>query len=218
MRPQFTAVLIAAAAATVSGDPVPIANHSFEDPSLSDGGFGPLATGWSGSASVWNPTNDWYDDASGLPGVIPGADGQQVNYISGLASLDQQVGAVAGDTLYTLTVAVGARAGFEVFDRVAIALWAGSPTTGSQLVEEVVEFGAAFPTSAQRTFLDFQAVWDSRDDASLVGEPLYVVLSNLTNGAQANFDNVRLDATIIPTPATLAMPMALVATLARRRR
>ncbi len=135
------------------------------------------------------------------------------------ASIFQDVGLLAADTTYTLTIAIGQR-----LDRVngsiqigllnaaagATDIW----TTGTLLNS------TTGVSSIAGSFQDFQVVFTT---GGTVGGNLYVGALYTADGTiQASLDNVRLDASAVPEPSTCALlaggAMLLVAGARRRAR
>lgn len=119
----------------------------------------------------------------------------------------QAVGLVAADTIYTLNVAVGDRSDIVLPTDWEVSLYSGEPTTGgTPLAQLLSTAGATIP--ADGTWADNQLVWDSTG-SGLVGQELRIVLGSATGGSpgQIGFDNVRLDATLVPEPGSAVLAL-----------
>jgi hypothetical protein len=184
--------------------PVPIANHSFETPDLTSGG------------NTWSNANiDWGDPD-------PGINDQFTEFIANFASEGQQhVGINATDTnnnglvdplvqdlaatyapntIYTLTVGVGNRnATFTIPGNESIFRLADA-ATGNVLAESIVD-ASTIPVG---TFEDRSLVFTTGASGGPVGNGIRIVLANGPAG-RSHFDNIRLDATVIPEPATMTL-------------
>jgi hypothetical protein len=140
------------------------------------------------------------------PLTSPG-DGNQFMYINNDGNggvtdgVYQDVGALLANTTYTLTVAIGSRADWAGGNgQGTISLLNGVDQTGTLLASTTSNVGAQ-----TGTFTDFTATFTTSGsvsgdlivDLSVVGTP-----SVFTQG---NFDNVHLDATVVPEPATFAL-------------
>jgi hypothetical protein len=182
-----------------------IANHSFEDPiapEQSDGFYtdnsSPVPIGnWFNAHSpgahqgVLDPTksqnltgNDFFY------GLQPVPDGNQVAYSNG-GTIAQTLSAVLQpNTRYTLSAYIGRRK-VLTFPANNIRLLAGGNLVSSNSV-----------TPAAGTFERVTVSYTSGGiDDPLIGKPLEIYLSSF--GAQANFDNVTLDASPIPEPSAI---------------
>lgn len=185
-------VVIVVPPLSVSGTPVPIMNHSFEDPSLAPNNFtahscnpaDPICVqtanpvvGWNvmGTAGTWQPTGTSY------PGGVP--DGSNVAYANSgsNAEIFQVLEAVLeSKRSYFLEVDIGRRADGP-FVGYKVQLWAGE----TLLVEDdntILPSPGAFVTS--RIGVAIGA------DHPALGQNLEIVLISM--GRQTNFDDVRL--------------------------
>ncbi len=206
------ASLAAIAPRAASGSPIFVNNFSFET------GISPVdpgdegtaaAAGWSGSGAVgiYDPTDLEFAGTTGnnVQGTLPngGQDLVITTYYLPLGgplggSLEQTVALVAANTTYTLTVSVGTRLE-TISGGWSISLLAGVTTIGSNT-------GNSGPAAG--TFIDRVAVAGPFGPLDpKIGSPLIIRISGFnvsgnTTTAQDQFDNVRLDATLVPEPAS----------------
>jgi len=199
------------AVSIAQASPVTINNFSFEQDVTglgSDSGVHP-PTGWTGfNIASGSDVGSEYPGAGSYttPFAAP-ADGNQYSYINIFAGnptggIYQDVGLLAANTTYTLTVAIGQR---EFANAPGIiSLINGTDDTGTVLASTT---GIA---ATPHTFQDFTTTFTT---GSVVSGDLSVELSVSTaNGGalggnlyQGDFDNVRLDASPVPEPATIAL-------------
>jgi hypothetical protein len=156
-----------------------------------------LLTGASNRAAVQNPVDAQFPGSTGVNDNVLVL-GNLVNFHEISNTL---VATLAPNTTYTLSVDVGERAdfgnrGYE------IAMFAG----GTEL-DRLTSTDAGAPSIPVGSFSTIQLVVDANAFPGLLGQPLEIRLASLnqanTNSGQTAFDNVQLDATIIPEPATL---------------
>lgn len=158
----------------------------------------PLAAPASGNNYLW--VNRWNGNGTQVAGVY------------------QDVGALAADTTYTLTVAIGQRAGSGPgpngsWSPGIISLLNGTDNTGT-----VMATGGGQPTMPN-SWEDFTASFTT---GATVSGDLTVELSVLdAPSIQSDFSNVELTAQAVPEPGTyalLAAGLALMPFITRRRR
>ncbi|MCP4378672.1 MAG: PEP-CTERM sorting domain-containing protein [bacterium] len=203
--------MLVALTGTVHGAAISITNASFEDDAVADdfwsGGVPP--TGWTDPAGEASVNDGTFGSLFTLV-AIP--DGRQYAGIRRSDVLTQDVGTVAATTTYTLTVALGDESGLggrpaEKYELRILVDDAEVATSGE------ID-GAAI---ADGTFVDYQVQWTSTTG----GGTLEIELSHYGTDAdrQGYFDDVRLDGTLVPEPATMSL-LALggIGVLARRRR
>lgn len=186
---QLSAVLFALGIGAGESWAVPITNAGFETQVLADGTFtsGTL-TGWTitggTSAGAFNPT------VSHFPGQAP--EGQNTAYSNGPTISQILSDTLQANTNYTLLVEVGDRLD-TAFPGYAVEFRAG----GALLASE----SALIPPNG--TFLTSQINFFAPAGHPNLGQALEIRL--LSSGTQTNYDNVRLEATVIPEPVTLLL-------------
>ena len=194
--------------------------------SIAVDGNGDPADGNVISTGVWDPIDADYTGATGNDASLPGAaDGGQAAYLylsqdgSGdvvplLASLttSDAVAVIASSTRYDLAVAVGNSKLFEP-GSVTIELLAGSQVVASA--------AANAATVANGAFANLTASFTTLASDPLEGDDLRVRLAhtfNSTGTREVEFDNIRLESTFIPEPASMATVLLAAAGFVRRRR
>ena len=195
------AVIVLALGGSSFADPIPIANHSFEEPDVTSAG------------QTWSAVNtNWGDDAGTsndqFVEYIPGfaADGLQHIGIfdqdesGAVAPLFQNLTATyAPNTTYTLTVAVGHRLNFVNPGNEAIFRLADA-TSGMILAESIAD--ASF--SPANVFQDWSLTYTTGGSGDPIGNSIRIELTGPGgNNSRAHFDNIRLDATTIPEPTSI---------------
>jgi hapalindole biogenesis HpiC1 cyclase-like protein/PEP-CTERM motif-containing protein len=215
-------------ASTALATPITITNASFEAVLLADGGFtredfsaDPIP-GWvvtpdgAADGGTYDPTTVQYP--SGVP------DGENVAFSSNfpggslsIATISQVLAAtLAGNTLYTLNIDVGDRTDTN-FGGYLIEFLAGSTVLAS-------DNNSLLPSSG---FLTSTVTFQTGASPSELGQSLQIrmrMLNANTGGPanQVNFDNVRLDGTLVdvtavPEPVSLVLVGSGLAGLAARR-
>jgi hypothetical protein len=192
--------LLLAFTASSHAEALTILNHSFESPG-GGGGQYPSATSWDGSS---------FTELSADVGIT-GGDGPRHNGQNSGSTANQDLGvAFQASTVYTLTIAIGNRTtdsgnptGFARF-----GLTAGGNELGT--------FTSA--VSAPNTFQDF--VYSFTTGATAPTGNIGIRLG--ATGGRGLFDNVRLDASVVPVPepttALIGVMMSLGLAGIRRRR
>lgn len=114
------------------------------------------------------------------------------------------LGLIAGQTQYTLTVAIGNptpkdTSGYGSTGPVSFSLLAN----GVAFATDSIANGAI----ANGTFQDFTLTFTTPGISSIIGENLTIQLAALpqSTAAEPAFDNVRLDVTLVPEPKTWAL-------------
>lgn len=176
------------------GDLIQIVNAGFEDPAVSSftssGAAGWTRTGDGGG--VWNindaPLGFW---------TVSTPEGNQIGWLStapsgGPASYAQTLSAtLQANTVYTLAGQVGHPIGFGV-------------TTGTVYTADLLAGGnllaTASGTAPEGSFAPFELTFTSVGSPFL-GQSLSIRLSS--SGAQTGFDAIRLNANVVPEPASL---------------
>ncbi|MCA9197302.1 MAG: PEP-CTERM sorting domain-containing protein [Planctomycetales bacterium] len=207
-----TLAVLALACSSVFADAVPVANHSFEEPAM------PLESGatWTNDLPGWNGPANAGDSFIELIGGFA-ADGQGHLGMAANAEVSQDLGvALSPNTMYTLSVAVGRRnASFTVEGNESrFGLYAGGDAEdgGALLVDGTYD---AFPLQDSE-FVD-QSVSFTTGEAVPAGN-LFVSLRS-TGANRAHWDNIRVDATLVPEPSSLALvAFGFLGLLARRRK
>ena len=173
-----------------------VENAGFEDPSLPNGSFVFNVPGWTqilGLSGVFNPRVEQFRDEA--------PEGENTLFLSGSsggnrnqpASVSQTLTEIlTANTTYTLQVEVGNRFDSD-FSGYSIELLAGGNVLA--LENSLSPLEGNFETSV----LSFTA---SPGNPNL-GQALEIRFS--VPGSQPNFDNVRLDATVIPIPASIVL-------------
>ena len=181
MRKGFLLIVVLVlATGYLQAQSIPIANPSFEEPALADGGYNFVIPNWTitgGVAGVWNPSVAQSSAAfvAGIP------DGDQVGY-SNAGDLEQSTGVTLQPGYrYVLKVSIGGRPGAYSGRDYALILAGDTPlntTTGTNVANE---------------WFEQTVIYNSPIDDSREGEEIKVQLVN-NEGGQLNFDQVTLDA------------------------
>ncbi len=228
-RSFFCLVLLLAPVLTLSAESIVVPNFSFESPAQpnsanNNGGDGDTTTitSWTIAAPAGNTDNGVYHPSGGFTSTNPlpaPADSNQLAYLvpgagnTSSITTSASLGAVAANTLYTLTVALGNRSDNLFFD------------TGTYTIDllangvSIAEATQAGSTIAHGTFSDLSAAFTSPAAGPVVGESLTIRLSATAGSSndEAIFDNVRLTTTAVPEPAISTMILAGMAALAARK-
>jgi hypothetical protein len=181
---------------------IPVANYSFEDPSLPASGYTTgCPSGWDCSGSpgyyggVYNPTNAQFTPgADAIAGIVP--DGNNAAYVFGLVpqQLSQYggLGTISANTTYTLSAWAGARA-----DQGPDA-WTQGFTASIQLLanlDVVASLAVSDPGLGQ--WANVTLSWDSSSIPGDVGKNLAIRLlwtsSGAPTGTQVAWDDVMLN-------------------------
>ena len=220
--------LCAAALFTLSvahATPVTVNNFSFEQ-DVTGGSTVTPPTGW--TAFYDGQPGNFIGSQAAAGGQYPGSppltspgDGNQFMYINnggGVGVTDgvyQNVGTLLADTTYTLTVAIGSRSDWGGGNgQGTISLLNGIDQTGTVLASTTSDVA---PQTG--TFTDFTATFTT--GASVSGDLIIdLAVPGTAAFAQGDFDNVLLDATPVPEPATCGLLGGglLLSLIARRRK
>jgi hypothetical protein len=189
--------------ATANAAPITVVEHSFEF-----GGIGNLPAPWVNGGAGGKDVTTVAKFSGGIP------DGIYFAYMNGAGYQSQTLSAtLQADTTYTLTIATGWRGdlpglGFPTYVGYGIELWAGGNLLAS-------DYDTVSGAPAIDTWKDATATFTS--GSSVTADPLEIRL--IGYGIQNAYDNVRLDGSLVPEPATMSL-LALggLGILARRRR
>ena len=191
-----------------------VANHSFEDQRLSDGGyqvgFGPAD--WSGGlASPTGPSNplsgDFLDAVPDGDNVMFSATGYDGSFYSG-SNFQRVADSLMANTRYTLTIEVGRQLGLDLADFAVELTDDASPANSTvyasgTLASDEIDSGR------------FRTLTFSFDSTTALDKALGIRIRTFYNAQQGTnqrityFDNVRLDASpivasAVPEPAQWA--------------
>jgi HpiC1 cyclase/PEP-CTERM motif len=197
---------------------ITVNNFSFEDDPLYTGSGVNVPSSW----TAFNDGNFSGVINSGFTTPLPApADGNQYFGINEGPSdptggIYQDVGTLQANTTYTLTVAIGLRSDFtpgNLGSPGIISLINGSDNTGTLLTSN-----SGIPTTPG-TWLDYDVSYTT--GASVSGDLTVQLSVAPASTYQADFDNVRLDATPVPEPSTFALlggGLALLSLIILRRK
>ncbi len=235
LRPLVVIVFALAAVAGARAVSIPITNAGFENPVTPPDSFitNAAPSGWTtfGAINFSNRVVGVLNPTASVLYAEPAPEGANVGVVflldgSGAspAGLQQTLGStLQTNTVYTLRVEVGniandARAPhnafqFNGFPGYRVDLLAGGMVLASD--QNIL-------APAEGRFLGSVVTASIGASHALAGQALGIRLVNLdgADGIEVNFDNVRLDATAIPEPATgaaLAAGLAMLACATRRR-
>jgi hypothetical protein len=212
MHKTVLGVLVAAslwlAPRAAAGSSITVVNFGFELPAGGTGGFSDeIIAGWVVDTPDAGPfTAGVYNPPAGE--IVP-SEGVQVAYLGPFASTASSISQILGtdlqaSTRYTLRVDVGRRAGSPDAG-FGLALLAG----GSTLASITDTFLLPVGTMSTATL-----VYHAPADLGGLGGALEIRLFNPTGIGQTNYDNVRLDETLVVGVAEPGALIFLVAGLA----
>lgn len=220
-----------AIAGAAASTPITIANHSFEQDDVS--GLNNQANG-NIVPTGWSEYDDGRNDATagnarGLVYHGPGPsayadtlgqnDGSQ-SFFTAQRDILQVLGeTLEANTTYTLTVAIGDRAPIPIY---TTASTPGTPevnlgygSTGGENILLTLE-ASNQPAQVDGGWVEWSGTFTTGAAPAGVGQALRIELTNGTNVGW--FDNVRLDASPVPEPGSLALLGLGGLALLRRRR
>ena len=178
-------------------------NFSFENPALSDNSYeNSSIPGWTSDSASDGVQNfigtNTYGNGATLNGT---ADGKQAAYING-NYIYQDVGAAAEHDLHA-DRRRGKSTSLRIDPPGFHCVINGTDISGTVLSSEQVG-----PLTTTGIFTDFTTSF--KTGASVSGD-LTIELAKTSSGGQIDFDNVRLDATIVPEPSSALALMSIVA-------
>jgi hypothetical protein len=205
-------VMALTGAGTSQAQAIAINNASFESPVVGPGGYTDNSVqGWTidGTANYTAGVQDFGSgDFSSYDPLAAPADGDQALFVAHGGIVYQDVGALAADTTYTLTLAVGQRLSGGSNDNTGGGIFElinGTTDTGTVLAASTLD------TPAEGTF-NLQSLTYTTGD-SVSGDLAIALLQ--TSGNQVVFDNVQLTAGAVPEPSiVLLLALGGVATMA----
>lgn len=176
----------------VHAAPVAITNAGFESPVLADGAQSSSAAGWTrfGSARFTNPT------ASQFTGEA--YEGQNVALFTGGATLTQIMGTIGYGT-YTLTAAIGDPLGASL-SGLNLSLRKGTSFLSPS--------STSFLPPADGGYSVYSRVYEVTPDnanGTFFGDPFNIFALVSSSSGQVAMDDIRLDFSPAPEPASLAL-------------
>ena len=215
----------------IAGNAVPInvPNASFESPSSpTQTSTNPnVAAGWvfnvkAGSAYGTAAISSNFSSAGASSGKDYAFINNDYPNVTDTITSAASLGTIAGQTKYTLTLAIGNRSGTGLYHdpgNISFSLLANGVPFATQTVNN--------GTVSDGTFVDFTLTYTTPSSGSIIGENLTIQLAALpeqSNAYQPAFDNVSLDAksvAVVPEPPTAALLVSgalALCWLMRRRR
>jgi hypothetical protein len=183
-------------------DPVMVYNASFEEPIVADGD----AAGYLGGGDTipyWSSTTGSYLQVINPDSSYPfqPTDGENFAYINGGILVWQDLAPIQDNMIYTVTVDLAAHnavsPGFAWSD---IQLYAGNDHSNLLISERFGDPAGGNTEIPTDSFASFSITWDS-SGTSFVGQALKLNF----NSDRVWYDNVRVDATPVPEPATMGL-------------
>lgn len=223
MKATHKLVLIAgilgASALSSMGAMITVQNSSFENPALAEGAITlhqtpPGVPNWT-IAAANNTVGIINLDEGGAganPDFMGAADGLNVLWMNEGTATQATGEIIAADTTYTLTVAIahrnitGGQFAGELPNTYLIELLAGGTPIAS----------SSTPATSGTAWQDSVATVDILAGSPHIGQTLSIRFS--VGGPQPLFDNVRLDGSPVPEPASLMLASLGVFLLYRRRK
>ena len=208
-----------------------VLNHSFEADPVSDGNFTGSVTSWTPLSSggdpgpgygTYNPAEADFTGAAGS-GTPLGADGTNVfttytgNAVGAYVGVSQVLTGMTltAGTTYTMTVAIGDYKGLTPTNW-HLAISTSSMSVGTYLIN----LSGLGTSLTDDQFNDFSVSYTATGAEGQIGEDLKITLwgQNDGTGTHVPFDNVRLEAAVVPEPsAALLGGIGLLALIRRRR-
>ena len=185
--------------ATAFGVLVPVVNPSFETDNPGPGGVssGPTV-GWSGVGHLDRTAAPFNTVIEPTP---DGADAERLGWSNGGTPTQLLSTLLAANTIYTLTVDVGDRTDLT-FAGAALNLGTGVGVGNNLLPAVVIANTTPNNTAAAGDgWQTWQSTFTTGAAPVNLGQPLRIDLANVS-GIQTLFDNVRLDASPVPEPAS----------------
>lgn len=201
----FAIAFLLAISPTVHAIPVAITNAGFESPVLADGAQSSSAAGWTrfGSASFTNPTASQFTDEA--------YEGQNIALFTGGATLTQIVGAIGYGT-YTLTAALGDPLGASL-SGLSLSLRRGTSFLSPSIT--------TFLPPADGGYSIYSRVYEVTPDnanGTFFGDQFNIFALVSSSSGQVAMDDVRLDFSPVPEPASVALFILGLAGLGFSRR
>jgi len=201
------AILLIFSVKSASATSVSILNPSFEYPTLTDGNTDGDIDNWDESndieditwTSTWNPTGSNFDES------VP--DGNNVGNIYKVGWIAQRLSEhLSPNILYTLQVSVGKVNGsLNPVGFVGLGIidppfgnypWTGSVLASKSLSELSWSYNGGEFNVATVTY-------ETPAGSSDIGEDLWIYFVSTSNDSRVVFDNVTLDATLVPIPGAV---------------
>ena len=184
--------LLLAISQTAHAIPISITNAGFESPVLADGAQSSSAAGWTrfGSLSFTNPTTSQFTGEA--------YEGQNVALFTGGATLTQIVGTIGYGT-YTLTAAIGDPLGASL-SGLGLSLRRGTSFLSPS--------STSFLPPGDGGYSIYSRVYEVTPDnanGTFFGDPFNIFALVSSSSGQVAMDDVRLDFTSIPEPASVAL-------------
>ncbi len=218
---MLIAGVLTAASGLAGAAQVPIYNHSFEATTLSPGGSSYTVLGWDwlNAATILRPTT-----SSGIDGYNAGALGTTalLNHNVMSDETDTAAGVIplllAANTTYTLTFSLGGRDQKGDGGAVTAYFYSGvaSNHPWDNGYDTVLMTVPVTGLVANNVLANYSGSFTSA--SSVVANSLHIVFRSTSATGQSLLDNVRLDATPAPEPATMSLLALGALGIVRRRK
>ena len=197
---------------STQADPITVLNHSFEVDNVANDSASQDNNSWIETSGSSFGTLDRNGPSYGaVIAPTPDADGEQLLW-SNIGTLYQTLSdGLAANTTYDVYVDVGHRQFFD-FDGAEIRLGYGS-TAGANLLTPTSVVNPT-PNLGWETW---QYTFTTGASPAGEGQALRVELYNPNVGEQTLFDNVRINANVVPEPTTFSLFALVIAGVASRR-